>query len=527
MASPSGRGQPAAAADTTAVPRNIRRVLLGILLAMLLSQLDGLIVGTAMPTIVKDIGGLNHISWVVTAYTLTTACSTPVWGKLGDLFDRKRLFLGSIAVFILASVLCGQASTMGELIGFRALQGVGAGGMMAAAFALIGVLLPPRERGRYQGMVAIVQAVGSVGGPLVGGFVTGHLGWRWAFYVNLPIGLLCVIWCAVLLHVPSAARRGKIAIDWAGITLMTAMITAVVMLATWGGSTYAWGSAQILGLAAGAAVLLTAFVASQKRAAEPLLPPRIFTGHRNFPIAATLLTVAGVAMFGATLYLPLYQQTVQGASASNSGLLLLPMMSGTVAASMVAGKVMSKTGRYKIFPVVGAASLAIGMGLLSSMDTSTARGATSAYMLLVGIGTGFSIQMANTIAQNSVELRDMGAASAATNLFRSLGGSLGVAVFGSLFTRALTGHAGSAPSEAGPGGTPDTARMSRAAKDAYLQAVAHGTQQIFLVGAVCAAVALIAATLIKEVPLRAKPGSQSPAKPTPDSAPGPARNTTP
>ncbi|MFH8533232.1 MDR family MFS transporter [Streptomyces tendae] len=507
MSSPSSTpGQGAATADAVEVPKNIRWVLLGVLLAMLLSQLDGLIVGTAMPTVVADIGGLDHISWVVTAYTLTTACSTPVWGKLGDLYDRKGMFLGSIVVFLIGSVLSGQASSMGELIGFRALQGIGAGGLMAGAFALIGALLPPRERGKYQGMVAITQAVGSIGGPLVGGFITGHLGWRWAFYINVPIGLICIVWCWMLLKVPSA-RKGKVVIDWLGITLMTAMISAVVMAATWAGSTYAWGSWQILGLAAVAVVLLIAFIASQKRAEEPLLPLRIFTGQRNFPIAAVLLTVAGVAMFGGTLYLPLYQQTVQGASATNSGLLLLPMMAGTVVASLLAGKVMSKTGKYKIFPVLGAALLAIGMGLLSTMDTTTSPVTTSAYMVLVGIGTGFTIQMANTIAQNSVELRDMGAASAATNLFRTLGGSLGVAVFGSLFTSAIAGHGGSAPSEGAHADPSAIDGMSPAAKDAYLHAVAHGTQQIFLVGALCAAAAFVAAVFIKEVPLRGKAGA--------------------
>ena len=496
---------PAPASDPV-VPKNIRWVLLGILLAMLLSMLDGLIVGTAMPTVVADIGGLNHIAWVVTAYTLTTACSTPVWGKLGDLFNRKLMFLGSIMVFIVGSALSGQASSMGELIGFRALQGIGAGGMMAGAFAFIGVLLPPRERGKYQGMVAIVQAFGTIAGPLMGGFITTHLGWRWAFYVNIPIGLTAIVWCWLLLRVPPA-RRGKVVIDWPGITLMTSMISALVMAATWAGSTYAWGSWQILGLAGVVVVLLIAFIAAEQRAAEPLLPLRIFTGHRNFPIAAVLLTVAGVAMFGGTLYLPLYQQTVQGASAQNSGLLLLPMMAGTVAASMTAGKVMSKTGRYKIFPIVGSMSLAIGMGLLSTMDTTTSRATTSVFMFLVGIGTGFSIQMANTIAQNSVELRDMGAASAATSLFRTLGGSLGVAVFGSLFTRATEGHAATAGESSAAHGA------SRAAQDTYLHAVTHGIQQIFLVGALCAAAAFLAAVFIQEVPLRKPPtGNQNTSK---------------
>ncbi|MDT7607034.1 MAG: hypothetical protein QOG96_1537, partial [Pseudonocardiales bacterium] len=248
-------------------------------------------------------------------------------------------------------------------------------------------------------MVAIIQTIGGVGGPLVGGFVTTHLGWRWAFYINIPIGLVCLVWCALMLHLPAASRRGKVVIDWLGITLMTSAITVLVLAATWAGSTYTWGSWQILGLAGLFVVLLAAFVAAERRAAEPLMPTRIFTGHRNFPISAVLLAVAGVSMFGATLYLPLYQQTVQGASAANSGVLLLPLMIGSVVASLIAGRVMSRTGRYKLFPVVGAASLAVGTGLLSTM----------------------------------------GAASGAAALFRTLGGSVGVAIFGSLLTRALAG----------------------------------------------------------------------------------------
>ncbi|GAA1931634.1 MDR family MFS transporter [Streptantibioticus ferralitis] len=509
------KSAPPDGATEPVVPKNIRWVLLGIMLALLLSQLDGLIVGTAMPTIVNEIGGVNSLSWVVTAYTLTTACSTPVWGKLGDLYNRKTMFLASIAVFLAASALCGMASTMNELIIFRALQGIGAGGLGAGAFALIGALLPPRERGRYQGMVAIVMAVGSIGGPLTGGAITGHLGWRWAFYINLPIGLICIAWCQLLLHVPHT-RRSKVVIDWLGITLMTAMVSTIVMAATWAGSTYAWGSWQILTLATASVVLFAAFVASQRRSTEPLLPPRIFTGSRNFSLAAVLLVVAGVAMFGGTLYLPLYQQTVQDASATNSGLLLLPMMIGTVIASNIAGKVMTKTGHYKVFPIIGAVSLTIGMALLSSMDTHTSPTVTSAFMVLVGIGTGFTLQMANTIAQNSVELRDIGAASASTNLFRTLGGSLGVAVFGSLFTRAVQGRApaGGAPGDGAHSGDSALAHLPQAAKDAYLQAVVHGTHQIFLVASIVAAAGLGAAVFIREVPLRGKPGGAQ-------AAPGP------
>ncbi|MEV5012961.1 MDR family MFS transporter [Streptomyces sp. NPDC053782] len=484
------------------------------MLALLLSMLDGLIVGTAMPTVVADLGGLDHMSWVVTGYTLATACSTPVWGKLGDLFNRKTMFLASIVMFLIASVLCGLAPSMSWLIVFRILQGLGAGGMGAGAFALIGALLPPRERGRYQGMVAAVMAIGQLGGPLVGGFVTGHLGWRWAFYINVPVGLICIAWCWIMLRVPGNKRQGKVTLDWWGITFLTGAISAFIMTATWAGSTYAWGSWQIVSLAVVAVGLLAAFITTERRVAEPLMPLRIYSGHRNFPLSAVLLTVTGVALFGATLYLPLYQQVVQSASASNSGLLLLPMMIATLITSNIAGKVMTATGRYKIFPVLGSVFLVIGMGLLSTMGPDTSRFATSAYMAIVGAGTGFTLQMSSTIAQNAVDLRDIGSASAVTNLFRNLGGSLGIAVFASLFTGAVSAG-GEAPGE---GSSAGAGHLSAAARTDYIADVAHATHLIFLTGALIALTALAASLFIKEVPLRGKPGS-APASAKPQSAP--------
>ncbi|MFE9538726.1 MDR family MFS transporter [Streptomyces sp. NPDC006691] len=472
-----------------AVPKNVRWVLLGVMLAMLLSMLDNMVVSTAMPTIVGDLGGLDHISWVVTAYTLVTAVTTPVWGKFGDLFGRKPMYLASIAVFIVGSALCGASQSMGQLIAFRVVQGIGAGGIGAGAFALIGALVPPRERGRYQGMTASVMAIGTIGGPLLGGFVTGHFDWRWAFYVNLPLGLVALVWLWLRLHVP--ARRIEARIDWAGIALLTLAITAVVLAATWAGVTYAWGSWQILSLAAAAVIGLAAFVLVEKRAAEPLLPLTVFTNHRNYPLSMVMILAAGVVMFGAGLYLPLFQQTVQGASATNSGLLMLPMMIPVVIVATLAGKVMSATGRYKVFPVVGTLFLTAGLGLLATMSTTTSSLLTSVYMVLVGIGLGFTLQMAGTIAQNSVPLRDMGAAMSSVNLFRTLGGSLGVAVFGSLFTRAVQ----SVPST-GP-------------KAAHLTAVTNGTGHIFALGAIVCALAFAAALLVIEVPLK-KAGPPAP-----------------
>ncbi|MET9364491.1 MDR family MFS transporter [Streptomyces sp. NPDC006632] len=487
-----------------AVPKNVRWVLLGVMLAMLLSMLDNMVVSTAMPTIVGDLGGLEHISWVVTAYTLVTAVTTPIWGKCGDLFGRKSLYLASIAVFIAGSALCGAAQSMGELIAFRVVQGIGAGGIGAGAFALIGALVPPRERGKYQGMTASVMAIGTIGGPLLGGFVTGHFDWRWAFYINLPLGLAALVWLGLKLHLPAQRIRAKI--DWAGIALLTLSITAIVLAATWAGSTYAWGSWQILSLGAVVAVGVALFVFVEKRVDEPLLPLSVFTGHRNYPLAMVMILAAGVVLFGAGLYLPLYQQTVQGASATNSGLLMLPMMIPVVIVSTLAGKVMSATGKYKVFPVVGTLFLVAGLGLLATMDVHTSYLLTGLYMVLVGIGLGFTMQMAGTIAQNSVSLRDMGAAMSSVNLFRSLGGSLGVAVFGSLFTRAVRP---ALPAGGDPG--PDALRhLPAGAKDAYLTAVTDGTGHIFLTAALVCALAFAAALFVIEVPLK-KAGPPAPA----------------
>jgi len=490
-ASAHGGAPSAGSAVPAASPggRNVRWTLLGVMLAMLLGMLDNTIVGTSMPTIVRDLGGASHLSWVVSAYTLATAASTPIWGKVGDLFNRKTVFLVSIVDFLVGSALSGTARNMTELIGFRAIQGLGAGGIAVSAFALIGVLVPPRERGRYQGMLASLMAVGVVAGPLLGGVLTGHVGWRWAFYINLPVGILALAWSAVVLTVPKpAARSGKAVIDWPGIVTMTVAITTLVLGATWAGTTYPWASWQMLTCAAVFVIFLAAFIARERRTREPLLPLEMFA-VKNFSLASFMIFAAGVALFGATLYLPLYQQSVQNASATSSGLLLLPLMLPVPAASTIAGKIMSKTGRYKVFAVIGAGCLTAGMALMATMGVDTSRTVTSIYMLIAGTGLGFLMQMPNTIAQNSVEMRDMGAASAAMALFRTIGGSLGVAVFGSLLDSALK-HT----QAAGPG------------IHNYDAGVALGIQHIFLVGAIVGGLALLAAVLVTEVPLRSGRG---------------------
>ena len=483
-------------------PTRIRVTLVGVMLAMLLAMLDNAIVGTALPTIVGDLGGLSRLAWVVTAYTLATAVSTPVWGKVGDLRGRKKVFLSAIVVFVTGSVLSGAAQSMTQLIAFRALQGLGAGGLAVGAFALIGDMVAPRERGRYQGMTASITALGTIGGPLLGGVVTTHLGWRWAFYINVPLGVLAFGWCQIMLQLP--AKRTPARLDWLGTGLLAVAITGLVLVTTWGGNTYAWTSVQVLGLGALACAALVAFVVSQQHVAEPVLPLRIFA-NRNLPLASVIAGVVGMTMFGCVVYLPQFQQSVQGADATGSGLLLLPLVLPIVLLSQVAGKVMSKTGKYKIFPVLGAACLIAGMGLLSTMTVHTSRTTTSLFMVLVGVGLGCTMQMTTLIAQNSVAMTDLGVASAAVTLFRTVGGSVGVALFGSLFTRALaTGLPGGATTQ------PTAAQLTHlpaAAHDAYLHAVATGTDHIFTTGAIIAVAALAAACLIHEVPLRSKPAA--------------------
>ncbi|MFD8573498.1 MDR family MFS transporter [Streptomyces sp. NPDC059639] len=485
---------PDSVSGSPTTPRSVRWAMLGVMLAMLLSMLDNNIVGTSMPTIVRDLGGASHLSWVVIAYTLTTAVSTPVWGKLGDLYSRKRVFLISIGVFLAGSVLSGAAQDMGQLIGFRVVQGLGAGGLGGLAFALIGSLVPPRERGRYQGMTAAVMALGTIGGPLVGGLVTGHLGWRWAFYLNLPLGLVALAWCVLMLPADRPADRAKVRIDWAGIALLTLTISSVVLATSWGGVQYPWASWQVTGLLAVAVAGLGAFLAVQRRAAEPVLPLRVFA-HRNFGLASVMMFALGVVMFGAALYLPLFQQTVQHTSVTDSGLLLVPLMAPVVVVSQIGGRVMSRTGRYKIFPVLGGVCLVLGTALLSTMDQGTSAVTAAVYMVITGTGMGFFTQMTTTIAQNSVELKDLGVASSGTNLFRTLGASVGLAAFGMLFNRATA-----------QGTTPAS--------------VASGTHQIFLLASVVSALALIAALAVREVPLR------GPSRvPAPAAAPSPVRSS--
>ncbi|MEE1756696.1 MDR family MFS transporter [Streptomyces sp. SP18CS02] len=510
--------------ETGKQPRSVRVVLLALMIAMLLAMLDNMIIGTAMPTIVGELGGLEHLSWVVTAYTLATAASTPIWGKLGDLYGRKATFLTSIVIFLAGSALSGMAQDMGQLIGFRAVQGLGAGGLMVGVMAIIGDLIPPRERGRYQGMMAGVMALAMIGGPLVGGTITDHWGWRWSFYINLPLGAVALAMVTAVLHLPRKERTSRTRIDYLGAALLTVGITSIVLVTTWGGTEYAWGSAVILELSALGLAALAGFLFVETRAAEPIIPLHIFRS-RNFTLMSVIGFLTGFVMFGAVLFLPLFQQSVQGASATNSGLLLLPMLMSMMVVSLIAGRVTTNSGKYKIFPIAGGALMTAGLLLLAQMDTGTSRVTSGVYMAVLGAGMGFLMQITMLVAQNSVEMKDMGVASSATTLFRTLGSSFGVAIMGALFTSRVQDEMAS---RGGSAATQHSAQLDAASlaklpapvREAYEFAVASGTHAAFLVGGCVAVFGFVAAFFVKEVPLRGAgpqtkeesgPGEDSPA----------------
>ncbi|WP_331765265.1 MFS transporter (plasmid) [Streptomyces sp. NBC_01384] len=490
--------------EEKAQTRQLYWVLAALMTAMVLAMLDGLIVGTAMPTIVAELGGLDHLSWVVTAYTLATAASTPIWGKLGDMYGRKGVYLTSIVIFLAGSALAGMAQSMGQLIALRALQGLGGGGLLVGALAIIGDLIPMRERGRYQGMLATVMGVSMVAGPLVGGVITDHLGWRWAFYINLPIGAVALIALGFLLHLPK--KRTEARIDYLGALLLTVSISSLVLLATWGGTRYGWGSAPILGLAALGLVTLAAFVAVERRAAEPVIPLRVFRSA-NFSLITVVGFLAGFVMFGAMTFLPVFQQTVQGASATNSGLLLLPVVVAMTGVGMVGGRRITESGRFSRFVLIGSALMSVGLFLFALMGTETSRFTSGLYMLVYGAGAGFITRTTLLVSQNNVEAKDLGVASSTATLIRTIGGAFGVSIMGTVFTArvqdAVAGHVGGAGSGQG-GAQLDAAslrHLPQAVRSAYEHAVVSGAHQAFLLAAAVAVAGFLTAWFLKDVPL--------------------------
>ncbi|MEU0024351.1 MDR family MFS transporter [Streptomyces sp. NPDC006335] len=405
-----------------------------LLLGMLLAALDQTIVSTALPTIVSDLGGMDHLSWVVTAYLLASTAATPLWGKLGDQYGRKRLFQTAIVIFLIGSALCGMSQDMTQLIAFRALQGLGGGGLMVLSMAIVGDLVPPRERGRYQGLFGAVFGATSVLGPLLGGLFTEHLSWRWVFYVNLPVGVVALAVIAVVLRIPR--KSTKHVIDYLGTFLIAAVATCLVLVASLGGNTWGWGSPQIVGLAVLGVVLAFAFVAVERRAAEPVLPLKLFR-VRTFTLSAVISFIVGFAMFGAMTYLPTFLQVVQGVSPTMSGVHMLPMVFGLLLSSTVSGQIVSRTGRWKVFPVAGTAVTTLGLLLLHRLDESSSTWVMSLYFCVFGLGLGLVMQVLVLIVQNAVSYEDLGVATSGATFFRSIGASFGVAIFGTVFANRL------------------------------------------------------------------------------------------
>ncbi|MEU9704267.1 MFS transporter [Streptomyces sp. NPDC047981] len=405
-----------------------------LLLGMLLAALDQTIVSTALPTIVSELGGMEHLSWVVTAYMLASTAATPLWGKLGDQYGRKKLFQAAIVIFLIGSALCGIAQNMPQLIGFRALQGLGGGGLMVLSMAIVGDLVSPRERGKYQGLFGAVFGATSVLGPLLGGLFTEHLSWRWVFYINLPIGVVALFVIAAVLHIPVRGTRHRI--DYLGTFLIASVATCLVLVASLGGTTWDWGSPQIIGLAVLGAVLLVWFVYVEGRAAEPVLPLKLFR-IRTFSLVSVISFIVGFAMFGAMTYLPTFLQVVQGVTPTASGVHMLPMVLGMLITSTASGQIVSRTGRWKVFPIAGTGITALGLLLLNELTETSSTWEMSAYFFVFGAGLGLVMQVLVLVVQNAVAYEDLGVATSGATFFRSIGASFGVAVFGTIFTNRL------------------------------------------------------------------------------------------
>ncbi|MGH9063473.1 MAG: MDR family MFS transporter [Acidimicrobiales bacterium] len=491
-----------------------RRVLIifgGLMLGMLLAALDQTIVATALPTIVGHLGGVKQLSLVVTAYLITSTVCTPLFGKVSDLVGRKPLFILAIVVFLVGSVLSGLSQTMGQLVLFRALQGIGGGGLMAMAQVIIGDIVSPRERGRYQGFIGSVFAVSTVVGPLLGGFIVDNASWRWVFYINVPIGIVALAVAVLALNLPAIARV-KRSVDYWGAALLGGGITGVLLAVTWGGNRYPWTSATTLILGLGGLALLVAGIRQERHAAEPILPPRLFR-MPNFDLSSATMFLVGMGMLGALVYLPEYLQVVHGVSATVSGLLLVPMMGGVLASSIGSGQLVSRFGRYKVFPVVGAGLAAIGMWLLSLMTIHSTSLVMSSYMIVLGLGLGMVMPTMITVVHNTVSYRDLGVGTAAMSFFRSMGGAFGVAIFGAIFTNRLVaglshnlpaGAASHIHSSALTSGPKAINALPPPIRHAVLLSFNGAIHDLFLFAVPALVIAFVVVWFLKEVPLRTR-----------------------
>jgi EmrB/QacA subfamily drug resistance transporter len=496
----------AAASDVPAGPkREILIVLPGLLLTLIIAMLDQLVVSTALPRIVGDLGGLNHLAWVVTAYILASTVTTLLYGKLGDMYGRKRFLMIAIVLFLIGSALSGLSHTMDQLIAFRALQGLGAGGLMVGAIATIGDMVSPRERGQYMGYMMAAMMLAMIAGPLVGGYITTNWSWRWIFYINMPIGGAALVYLWATLHLPR--KRVEHKIDWWGAAVIAIGASAIVLLTSWGGSQYAWGSWPIIMLEIITAASLVAFFLVERRAAEPMLPLHVFR-NRNFTVASSMSFLLGTAMLGALTFLPLYQQTVQGASPTGSGLLLIPLMLGSTVTALISGQVTSRTGRYKILPVIGGAVMTVAMYMLTHLGPHTTRLTSALIFVVFGVGMGFLMQITSLIVQNSVPQKDMGVASSSRAFFQQIGGSIGVSLFGVIFINKLN-------SVMAPGAHGHTfgsesldpqsfAHMNPAERALAFVGISHGLDAVFWWAIPVTAAVFVLALCVKEIPLRGR-----------------------
>ncbi len=490
-APPAAQGQP------------IRLIFAALMLVMLLAALDQTIVSTALPTIVGELGGLAHLSWIVTAYLLATTIVTPLYGKLGDLLGRKIVLQAAILLFLFGSALCGLSRSMGGLIAFRALQGLGGGGLMVTAMAAIGDIISPRERGRYQGIFGGVFGFATVLGPLIGGFIVEHWSWRWIFYVNLPLGLIALVVIGWAFTAPSERRQPRI--DFAGAGLLAVALTALILFTSLGGHTFAWASPQIVTMIAVSVLALVGFIVAEARAAEPILPLSLFA-NRTFVVSCSVGFVVGLAMFGSVTYMPVYLQVVKGVAPSTAGLQITPMMGGLLLTSIASGQIISRVGRYRHFPILGTAVATIGLGLLATLGVDTPTWTAAGYMLVLGLGLGMVMQVLVLAVQNAVDYSNLGVATSGTTLFRSIGGSVGVSLFGAIFAGTLasslvdllpSGMSGTIATE--PSAIQALPPLIRAA---YLSAFTAALHPVFVSAAVIAAVGFLLTWLLPELPLR-------------------------
>lgn len=417
--------------------KNILIVMGALMITMLLAALDQTIVSTALPTIASEFNALNELSWVVTSYLITSAVATPLWGKFSDLYGRKRMLSIAVVIFLIGSILSGIAGSMGQLIAFRGIQGIGAGGLMALVFATIGDVVPPRERGKYQGLIGAVFGVSSVIGPLLGGFFTDHLSWRWIFFINVPLGILALIAITARLHIP--VERREHSIDYLGSVLLAVGVICLLLASVWGGTTYAWSSLEILWLLWGGVFFSSVFVWWQDRAKEPIIPLHLFK-NSIFTTSSLLSFISGFAMFAAIIYLPEYLQIVRGYSATVSGLLMLPLVAGLLTASIASGRIISSTGKYRIFPIIGTVVTGIGLLLMSNISINTSVWLLSFWMLITGAGIGLFMQVMTLAVQNATAYKDLGTATSAVTFFRSMGSSFGTSIFGALLASRFAAH---------------------------------------------------------------------------------------